>query len=350
MGRVALWVATGVAVALLLLTSATAGVVSSVFGGGGGGGSCVGAVTAPGATPAGLSAEQARNASVIVTVGERLRVPVRGWVIAVATALQESSLINHGYLGPDNDHDSLGLFQQRPSQGWGTPEQIMNPEYAAAKFYERLVTVPGWERLPLTDAAQKVQRSAYPDAYARHETRATEIVTAYTGGTLPVCDGAPISASGWTRPVAGTAGSGFRTSDRPGHDGVDIMAPKGTVIRAASGGVVVRVRCNIGGSSWDPTGGPMPCDSDGYPGLGGCGWYTEIRHAGDVVSRYCHMVRQPTVRVGQSVIAGQPIGHVGSSGNSSGPHLHYEIHEGYPATENNAVDPVPFMRQKGVAL
>ncbi|WP_327025158.1 M23 family metallopeptidase [Micromonospora sp. NBC_01739] len=343
MGRVALWVGVGFVVALLLLTSATAGVVSSVLGGGG---SCVGTVTAPGATPAGLSAEQARNASMIVTVGERMRVPVRGWVIAVATALQESSLINHGDLGPNNDHDSLGLFQQRPSQGWGTPEQIMNPAYAAATFYEALLRVPGWERLSLTDAAQKVQRSAYPDAYAKHEPRATEIVAVYTGGTLPFCDGAPISASGWTRPVVGTAGSGFRTGDRPGHDGVDIMAPKGTVIRAASGGVVVRVRCNVGGESWEPTGGPMPCDSDGYPGLGGCGWYADIRHSGDIMSRYCHMVRQPAVTVGQTVIAGQPIGHVGSSGNSSGPHLHYEIHEG----GNNAVDPVPFMRQRGVAL
>lgn len=350
MGRIVGWVASGVAVVLLLIIAATAGVVSSVFGGGGGGGSCVGAVTVPGATPAGLTAEQSRNAGVIVAVGERTRVPVRGWVIAVATALQESSLINHGDLGPDNDHDSLGLFQQRPSQGWGTPEQIMSPDYAAGKFYEALLRVPGWERLPLTDAAQKVQRSAYPDAYAKHETRATEIVAAYTGGTLPVCDGAPVSAAGWTRPVVGTAGSGFRTGDRPGHDGVDIMAGKGTVIRAASGGVVVRVRCNVGGDSWEPTGGPMPCDRDGYPGLGGCGWYAEIRHAGDIVSRYCHMVRQPIVRVGQTVIAGQPIGNVGSSGNSSGPHLHYEIHEGYPATESNAVDPVPFMLRVGVAL
>ncbi|MFB9238347.1 M23 family metallopeptidase [Plantactinospora siamensis] len=346
MGRVAAWVTPGAAGLLLLLTAATAGVVSSASGGG----SCVGAVTVPGATPAGLSAEQARNAGVIVTVGERLRVPARGWVIAIATALQESSLVNHGDLDPNNDHDSLGLFQQRPSQGWGTPEQIMNPEYAAGKLYERLLTVPGWERLPLTEAAQKVQRSAYPDAYAKYEPRASAIVTAYTGGTLPGCDGAPVSAPGWTRPVAGTIGAGFRTADRPSHDGVDIMATKGSVIRAASGGVVVRVRCNIGGNSWGPSGGPMPCDSDGYLGLGGCGWYAEIRHAGGIVSRYCHMVRQPMVRVGQTVIAGQPIGHVGSSGNSSGPHLHYEIHEGYPATENNAVDPVPFMRRKGVAL
>jgi murein DD-endopeptidase MepM/ murein hydrolase activator NlpD len=283
---------------------------------------------------------------VIVAVGERMRVPVRGWVIAVATALQESDLINAGG-GPD---DSLGLFQQRPSQGWGTPEQIMNPDYAAGKFYEHLLAVPGWQALPLTDAAQAVQRSAFPDAYQKHEARAAAIVAVFTGGTLPVCDGAPISASGWTRPVVGTVGSGFRTPDRPGHDGVDIMAARGTVIHAASGGVVVKVRCNIGGNSWEPTGGPMPCDVDGSPSTGGCGWYVEVRHAGDIVSRYCHLVRQPIVRVGQPVVAGQPIGNVGTSGNSSGPHLHYEIHEGYPATEANAINPVPFMQSKGVPL
>src|SRR5262249_60111617 len=142
---------------------------------------------------AGLSGEQARNASVIVAVGERMRVPLRGWVIAVATALQESDLINITG-GPD---DSLGLFQQRPSQGWGTPEQIMNPDYAAGKFYERLLRVSGWQTMPLTDAAQAVQRSAFPDAYQKHEARATEIVKAYTGGTLPACDPVAVSAAGW---------------------------------------------------------------------------------------------------------------------------------------------------------
>ncbi|MBB2943241.1 murein DD-endopeptidase MepM/ murein hydrolase activator NlpD [Actinoplanes lutulentus] len=331
---------------VVLIGATAAGVIGAVFGGDGTG--CAATVTTPGASPPGLTAEQARNAGVIVAEGERMRVPVRGWVIAVATALQESNLIN---LRTPSDHDSLGLFQQRPSQGWGTPAQIMSPDYAAGKFYERLLVVPGWQSLPLTVAAQKVQRSAYPDAYAKHEPRASVIVAAFTGGTMPVCDNLGVSPAGWARPVAGDVGSGFRTPERPGHDGTDIMADRGTVIRAASAGVVVRVRCNAGGGSWDaPFSASMPCDTDGYPGLGGCGWYVEVRHAGDIVSRYCHMVRQPIVQVSQSVTAGQPIGYVGTSGNSSGPHLHYEVHQGYPATESNATDPVSFMISKGVRL
>ncbi|MEV6299882.1 M23 family metallopeptidase [Actinoplanes sp. NPDC051861] len=352
MGRLVTGVAVGFVALVVLIAGAAAGVAGSLFGDGGGAGGglgCAGTVITPGAAPAGLTADQTANASVIVAVGQRMRVPVRGWVIAVATALQESRLTNLGHLGPGNDHDSLGLFQQRPSQGWGTPAQLMTPGYAAGKFYERLLTVPRWQSQPLTRAAQAVQRSAYPDAYAKHEPHAAAIVAAFTGGTMPVCDG--VSASGWTRPVAGEAESGFRTPERPGHDGADIVADKGTVIRAVSAGVVVRVRCNAGGGSWDaPFRGRTLCDTDGYPGLGGCGFYAEVRHAGNIVSRYCHMVRQPLVTVGQTVTAGQPIGYVGSSGNSSGPHLHFEIHEGYPATESNAADPVPFMAKKGVTL
>lgn len=353
MGRLAAGVAVAFLAVVIVIAAGTAGVIGAVFGGGGGyGAGCAATVTTPGASPAGLTAEQAGNASVIVAVGERMRVPVRGWVIAVATALQESDLVNLGNLGAANDHDSLGLFQQRPSQGWGTPAQIMSPDYAAGKFYEHLLAVPGWQSLPLTVAAQRVQRSAYPDAYAKHEARASVIVAGFTGGTLPACDGAALSPAGWTRPVTGDeVGSGFRTADRPGHDGVDLIVGRGTVIRAASSGVVVRVRCNVAGNSWDaPFHAAMPCDTDGWPGRGGCGWYVEVRHAGDIVSRYCHMVRQPMVKVGQSVTAGQPIGYVGTSGNSSGPHLHYEIHTGYPATESNAVNPVPFMISKGVRL
>ena len=226
----------------------------------------------------------------------------------------------------------------------------MTPEYAAGKFYEHLLAVPGWQTMPLTEAAQRVQKSAYPNAYAKHEPRATAIVSAFGGGTLPECLPTPISATGWTKPVPAPVGSGFRTGDRPGHDGVDLSAARGTVIRAASGGVVVRVVCNVAGKSDPPTGSAMPCDNDGYPGLGGCGWYAEIRHAGDIVSRYCHMVRQPSVRVGQTVAPGTPIGFVGTSGNSSGPHLHFEIHTGYPTSSSNAINPVPFIIEHGAPL
>lgn len=351
MGRMIALACAIIAAVVLLIGAAGAGVVSAIFGGGGGtGGACLGTVTDPGATPAGLSAEQTRNAAVIVQVGQSMRVPVRGWIIAVATALQESNLINLGDLGDRNDHDSLGLFQQRPSQGWGTPQQIMDPAYASRKFYEALQQVSGWQTMPLTDAAQAVQKSAYPGAFANHEQRATAIVSAYTGGTLPDCGPLTLSAHGWTRPAPGPIVSGYRTPERPGHDGVDIGAPRNAIIRAASSGVVVTVLCNVAGQSYPPTGGALPCDRDGYPGLGGCGWYVQIRHASDVVSRYCHMVEAPAVRVGQSVSAGEPIGRVGSSGNSSGDHLHFETHTGYPAHESNATSPVPFMQARGVAM
>jgi hypothetical protein len=92
-------------------------------------------------------------------------------VIALATAIQESGLRNLPY----GDRDSLGVFQQRSSQGWGTPAQILDPTYAASRFYRALLAVPGWQSLPLTVAANAVQRSAYPRAYAEHQTQATQL-------------------------------------------------------------------------------------------------------------------------------------------------------------------------------
>ena len=129
-----------------------------------------------------LSAEQIHNAAVIIKVGQDRAVPPRGWVIAVATALQESDLHNLPDLGPRNDHDSIGLFQQRPSQGWGTTTQLLDPVYASGKFYQKLVTVKDWQTLPLTVAAQAVQRSAFPNAYAKHEPLATAVVNALADG------------------------------------------------------------------------------------------------------------------------------------------------------------------------
>ncbi|HLL66487.1 MAG TPA: C40 family peptidase [Micromonosporaceae bacterium] len=122
--------------------------------------------------------EQTGNAAIIVAEGTRMRVPPRGWIIAVAVAMQESQLRNLGNLGAANDHDSLGLFQQRPSQGWGTPAQILNPYYAAAQFYQHLTGLPRWQDLPLTVAGQRVQISGHPDAYAKWEDDAIAVVDA----------------------------------------------------------------------------------------------------------------------------------------------------------------------------
>ncbi|MFJ1603461.1 heavy metal transporter [Streptomyces sp. NPDC088253] len=133
--------------------------------------------------------EQAVNAATISAVGTTRGLPERAVAIALATALQESGLrnIQHG------DRDSLGLFQQRPSQGWGTTKQIMDPTYAAGMFYEHLAKVPGYTRLPLTVAAQRVQRSGYPQAYAKHEPDATLLAAALTGRAAATltCEGRP---------------------------------------------------------------------------------------------------------------------------------------------------------------
>jgi hypothetical protein len=118
------------------------------------------------------SEEQVANARLIVTIGKQRRVPAEGQVIAVATALQESRLRNLR----GGDRDSIGLFQQRPSQGWGTPRQLADPAYQTGKFYDKLLTIDGWRNMRLTEAAQAVQVSAFPKAYAKHEPAATRLV------------------------------------------------------------------------------------------------------------------------------------------------------------------------------
>lgn len=136
--------------------------------------------------------EQAVNAATIAAVGTGRGLPERAVTIALATSLQESGLrnITHG------DRDSLGLFQQRPSQGWGTKKEILDPTYAADIFYEHLVKVDDYQDLPLTVAAQRVQRSGYPEAYAKHEPDATLLAAALTGEAAATltCDGRQATA------------------------------------------------------------------------------------------------------------------------------------------------------------
>ncbi|MBO8192700.1 heavy metal transporter [Streptomyces oryzae] len=124
-----------------------------------------------------LTPAQAANAATIAAVASQRGLPERAVTIALATAMQESQLRNIGH----GDRDSVGLFQQRPSQGWGTAEQIQDAVYSAGRFYDHLAKVPGYSRLPLTVAAQRVQRSGFPQAYAKHEMNATLLTGALTG-------------------------------------------------------------------------------------------------------------------------------------------------------------------------
>ncbi len=126
-----------------------------------------------------LTPEQAANAATISMLAVQRDLPAQAATIALATAVQESKLRNISY----GDADSLGLFQQRPSQGWGSPEQVTDPVYAAGRFYDALVQVVGWQEGVVTEVAQAVQRSAFPDAYADHEAEGGVLASVLTGQT-----------------------------------------------------------------------------------------------------------------------------------------------------------------------
>lgn len=124
-----------------------------------------------------LNTEQAENATLITAIALRRGLPARAVSIALATAYQESKLENIDY----GDRDSIGIFQQRPSQGWGTVEQIMDPYYSTGKFFDALVRVEGYQEMRITEAAQEVQRSGFPEAYQDHAEGARALAAALTG-------------------------------------------------------------------------------------------------------------------------------------------------------------------------
>ncbi|MGN6723385.1 MAG: hypothetical protein ACTHJM_12315 [Marmoricola sp.] len=124
-----------------------------------------------------LDTSQGQFAALIAAIGMRRGLPARAVSIALATAYQESKIQNL----PGGDADSLGLFQQRPSQGWGHPNQLMDPVYATNAFYDALVKIRNYQSLDITVAAQEVQHSAYPSAYAQHESDARTVASALTG-------------------------------------------------------------------------------------------------------------------------------------------------------------------------
>lgn len=179
-----------------------------------------------------LDPEQAANASTVAAVSLERGLPTRAAVIGIATAMQESKLRNldHG------DRDSLGLFQQRPSQGWGAAAQVRDPHYASERFYDHLVKVRDWQRRPLTQVAQEVQRSGFPEAYAKHEPAAQTLAAALAGdrsGAL-TCALDPIGESTASGPesarlVSEALGEQFGVRPRVEGDGTRVVVDTDTV-------------------------------------------------------------------------------------------------------------------------
>jgi murein DD-endopeptidase MepM/ murein hydrolase activator NlpD len=317
---------------------------------------------------ASLNAEQTGNARTIVQVASSLSAAHglhadgtrRAAIIGIMTAMQESTLRNLNY----GDRDSLGLFQQRAA--WAGAAERRTPSAAAAMFYtgghggqRGLFAIPGWQSMPLWAAAQAVQVSAFPTAYARWERTAQAVVATLLGGdggnapvaapapatTIPLpeaCTGDPASlegtpdapgqpsTKGWVLPLpAGrftpTSPFGWRmhpiVHDWRLHTGEDLGAALGTPVYAVFPGKVVAA-------------GP----NDGY------GNQIVVQHVGGVASAYNHL-SAILVPAGARVTAGQLIGRVGSTGMSTGAHLHFEIR-----INGRPIDPVPFMQSHGVDL
>ncbi len=296
----------------------------------------VAAVAVPGWT-----AEQLDNAAAVVAAGRTLGVSSRGLVIGVMTAMGESSLlvVDHGdAVGPD----SRGLFQQRANGAWGSYADRMDPTASSTSFFRALVQVPGWEQLPPTIAAHRTQRNADPWHYARWWDAALTVFTAVTGtspvgatpgtGSVSCTAASPIIRSvpggGWTRPADGPVSSGFGLRADPTgsgtreHAGIDLAPGCGAPILSAAPGTVVRA-------------GP----AQGYGNL------VVVDHGGGLVTRYGHMTEDGIlVVVGQQVLAGQQLARVGSAGDSTGCHLHFEV-----VASGAHVDPEPFLAGRGVS-
>jgi murein DD-endopeptidase MepM/ murein hydrolase activator NlpD len=322
-----------------------------------------------GATVAGieLDAVQVGQAQTIVNVAAGHALEPYAATVALATAYQESRIrmlandgsspeltaeqaavtatsLQYAHDGLGSDHDSVNTFQQRWIAGWGTVAQLMDPVYAAEAFYARLVAVPDWRTIPLTRAAQAVQISAAGDAYARWEPLARELTailwpaaqaTAVNpGGALPgVCPGLPVAAGAWVRPSAGTVTSEYGQRWGTLHAGVDIAGPRNTPVYAAATGTVITAACT---SAY--------CNRDGNLNQAGYGNLVELDHGAGVTTRYAHLSGY-TVTPGQQVPAGALLGYQGSTGNSTGVHLHFEVR-----VDRAPIDPVPWLADRGVDL
>ncbi|GAA1751006.1 M23 family metallopeptidase [Aeromicrobium alkaliterrae] len=341
----------GAAAAPLVLISVILGLVMAVGGAqqncNSGGTRPVGVVVDPASIPegtaiAGYGKAQLINAAAIVEAGQALGLDVRDQTIGVMTAIGESSLQVIGY-GDAAGPDSRGLFQQRDNGAWGTYEDRMDPFISATNFFKALSKVEGRPFLEPTIVAHRTQNNADPYHYAKYWTAAVQIVEYLAGVDTPLIEAlgnticstlqtanGQVSASGWANPAAGplTSQFGMRTNPVTGvyrlHAGTDFGGGGcGGPIWAAQSGVVTFAGFDSGGNGT-----------------------IKIDHAGGITTAYLHMFEDGIlVREGDNVQAGQQIGRVGNSGNSTGCHLHFETR-----VLGEPTDPVPFMAQFGITL
>lgn len=297
-----------------------------------------------------LDRTQLTHAATIITAGARVDGVGRdGVVIALMAALTESRLrmlanttaypesSDYPNDGDGSDNDSLGLFQMRPTAGWGTVAELMSSGYQAAAFFggptgpnypspPGLLDIPGWQDMDPGEAAQAVEVSAYPDRYRAYQPVAETILATLTTSEAPTPESGsvvfPLPTGTWIK----TSDFGPRihpiTGEVSFHTGTDFAAPDATPILAVADGRVV--------------------STDTTPVYGGL---IIIEHTIDgqpVATAYAH-IWPDDIRVspGQLVAAGQHVGDVGSAGQSTGPHLHLEVRPGGP--DQPPADPVPWL-------
>lgn len=337
-------------------------------------------------TPVGdYTEKQLANAAIIINEASNAGLPQRAAIIGLMTSIQESSLTilaNDGtweypegtqimsktewdqakkiaitsldgpHEGVGHAWDALGILQQRPSAGWGTVKQIMNPTYAAATFFDRLQNIEGWDEMPYEQAAEAVQVSGLPDNYALHRGDAELIYAALQGAEVTVtgqdetpttCDNGgdssspkknntPNNNSDWVFPLETLTKIWHNYGESRGpypHAGEDFAAPEDTPIYAAAAGQVIRSSCD------DLVVGRSPCQIEIDHGT----------HAGtQITTLYVHMFPDDLIaHVGDEVEAGEQIAQVGTNGNSTGFHLHFEVWK-----DGQITNPMELLEQQGV--
>jgi hypothetical protein len=216
-----------------------------------------------------MSPEQSANASTMSLMSVQRGLPPRAASIAIATAIQESKLKNLTY----GHADSLGLFQQRPSQGWGTEEQILDPVYATGQFYDALVQVDGWQDEPINDVAQAVQRSAYPQGYADHEWEGRVMASALTGESTAAVGcrlGSPESGGDAAALAQELTALGFAATS----EGSTVTVQAGEADWAVAGWATTRAEqrqiteVSTDGQTWRRDQDPMTWQADGAASAG----------------------------------------------------------------------------------